>query len=290
MILKKIREEDINYFFYLLKKNPLTICGAIIILLIILCAIFASFIAPYPEDRGAPLKLSERLQPPSKDHLFGTDEMGRDIFSRIIFGCRISLKIGILVVLISMTIGSVLGVLAGYFGGIVDIIIMRLTDIFLSIPALMLALAIGAVLGPSLENAMLAIVVVWWPWYARLVRGTVLSVREEPYVESARAVGASNFRIIMRYILPNSISPAIIQASLDFGYTILTAASLGFLGVGAQPPTPEWGLMVSIGRKVFPTFWWCATFPGFAIFITVIGFNLLGDGIREMIDPRLRVR
>jgi peptide/nickel transport system permease protein len=257
-------------------------------MLFVFLAIASPYIAPYPGDFEYGEHLESRLQFPSLAHPFGTDEMGRDIFSRVLYGTRISLTIGLVVMTIAIPIGVLLGALAGYVGGVLDETIMRITDIFLSVPSLVLALAIAASFGPSLPNSMAAISLVWWPWYARLVRGQTLSLKEQDFVEAARSIGVSTNKILMRHIIPNCIAPIVVQGSLDFGYAILTAASLGFLGVGAQPPTAEWGLMVSYGRHFFPSWWWVTTFPGLAIFVCVLGFNLLGDGLRDVLDPRLR--
>jgi len=253
--------------------------------LLIIIALLAPLIAPYPKDTLA-VHPDNRFQPPGTQHFFGTDEMGRDIFSRVLFGTRISLRIGSLVVALALAIGLPLGIVAGTFGGLIDEVLMRITDIFLSFPPLLLAMAISATLGASLENAMIAIAIAWWPWYARLVRSEALSIREREYVEAAQAAGAPWRRIIFRHVLPNSVAPVIVQASMDFGSVILTSASLSFLGLGAQSPTPEWGLMISIGRTFFLTHWWIVTFPGLAILVSVLSFNLSGDGLREILDPR----
>jgi len=282
--------EEIKYAFQLIRRSPLTLIGFVIILSMVFLAITAPYIVPYPEDVVGVAHLDQRLQPPSSQHFFGLDDMGRDIFSRVIYGCRISLQIGILVIVISASIGTLAGAMAGYFKSNVDFIIMRITDTFLAIPSLILALAIAAALGTGLVNLMLAISIAWWPWYARLVRAQALSLSEATFIEAAKAMGVSDRKIVLRHIIPNCIAPIAVQASLDLGYVILTAASLGFLGLGAQPPAAEWGLMVSIGRGFFPIWWWNATFPGLAIFIAVLGFNLLGDGIRDILDPKLRRR
>ncbi len=279
---------ELRYTFYLVRKSPLTLVGLILLVFSLFFAITAPYVAPYPTDIEFGVHLERRLEAPSLTHPFGTDDLGRDILSRVLYGFRISLTVGLVVVAIAATIGVFLGAMAGYAGGVVDEAIMRITDIFLSVPSLVLALAIAASLGPSLTNAMIAISLVWWPWYARLVRGQTLSLRELDFVEAARSIGVSTYKILLRHIIPNCIAPIIVQGSLDVGYAILTAASLGFLGVGAQPPAAEWGLMVSYGRLFFPSWWWVATFPGLAIFIGVLGFNLLGDGLRDILDPRLR--
>jgi peptide/nickel transport system permease protein len=225
---------------------------------------------------------------PSLAHPFGTDEMGRDLLVRILWGTSISLQIGMLVVATAMGIGVPLGAIAGFFGGRIDDVIMRLTDLFLAFPSILLALAVAAALGPSITNAMVAIAITWWPWYTRIVRGMTLSLKEEKFVEAARSLGASKARLIFKHILPNCITPVIVNGTLDIGYAILATAALSFLGVGAQPPLPEWGLMVSTGRIYMPTRWWLSTFPGLAILVTVLGFNLVGDAIRDVMDPRLR--
>ncbi len=274
----------------LIKNSPLTLIGIIIIIELIVLALLSPLLILPGEDVFLGMYPDRILLPPSNKHLFGTDEMGRDIFSRCIYGTRISLQVGIIVIAIAATIGVILGGIAGYFGGKIDEIIMRITDAFLSIPSLILALAVGATLGPGLNNAIAAIAVTWWPWYARLVRSQVLQIKEELYIEAAKAIGGGKFYIIVKHIMPNCIAPIIVNASMDVGYAILTAASLGFLGLGAQPPIPEWGLMISTGRKYMPTCWWYATFPGLMIFQSVLGFNLLGDGLRDILDPRIRRR
>jgi len=229
-----------------------------------------------------------RLQPPSLAHWMGTDDGGRDILSRIIFGTRSSLLTALGILAVASVTGTAIGLAAGYFGGWVDEILMRITDMFLAFPALVLAMGLAATLGPSLFNAMLATAVVWWPWYARLVRGQALHLKQEAFVEAARVSGASALRIAFHHILRNCLTPIIVQMSLDIGYAILTLASLSFIGLGAQPPTPEWGSMVSVGRDYFLDQWWMVTFPGLAIFLAVMAFNLLGDGLQEALSPRLR--
>jgi peptide/nickel transport system permease protein len=228
------------------------------------------------------------LQPPSPAYLFGTDLLGRDTFSRVVVGASLSLLSGLAVVLIGSLLGIVVGAIAGYFGGILSEVLMRVTDIVMTIPSLILALTIAAALGPSLTNSILAIGLALWPQFARLTQGQVLSLREEAYVEAARSMGAGHRRIIFAHIIPNAISVLIVQATLSFGFAILTVAALGFLGLGVNPPTPEWGAMVSEGRRSFPNWWWNATFPGAAIFVTVLAANLIGDGLRDLLDPRSR--
>jgi peptide/nickel transport system permease protein len=270
----------------LLKKSPLITAGGVIALLIVLVAVAAPLIAPYPADAGSVAHPEMALQPPSLHHLFGTDQVGRDVFSRVVFGARVSPLVALLVLLFACAVGIPLGVLAGYFGGAGDEIIMRVTDIFLAFPSLLLALAFAAVLPPSLTSLTIAITITWWPWYARLVRGQAASVAGRPYVEACRALGIPSWRILLRHVLPNSVTPVIVQVSLDFGGVILTASALSFLGLGAQDPTPDWGLMVAEGQNYFTTQWWLVTFPGLAIMITALAFTLLGDGLRDVLDPR----
>ena len=274
----------------LILKNPLTTFGLGIIIILIATALFAPHLAPYPEQGRGLSNLKERLAPPCFRHPFGTDNLGRDILSRIIIGARTSLKAAIAVVLIVIAIGVPLGLIAGYFGGKIDEIIMRFADMILAFPSLLLAIAIVASLGPNLLNALIAISIPWWPWYTRLVRSQAISLKEMQFIESARAIGASRWRIMFRHILPNCLSPVIVQATLDMGYIILSLASLGFLGLGTQPPAADWGVMVSDGREFFLKQWWISTFSGVAIFLTVLAFNLFGDGVREALDPKIRWR
>jgi len=269
-----------------LRGNPLLVAGGAVAAAIIVIALLSPLLAPFPGDAGTATHPFTVLRPPSAQHWFGTDQVGRDVLSRVIYGARVSPLIALFVLLIACVIGIPLGVVAGYFGGWLDDVIMRVTDIFLAFPALLLALAFAAVLPPSLTSVTIAIAATWWPWYTRLIRGQAASVAGRPYVESCRALGISRRRIILRHILPNSITPLIVQISLDVGGVILTASALSFLGLGAQDPTPDWGLMVSSGQAYFTTDWWLVTFPGLAILITAFGFNLLGDGMRDLLDPR----
>lgn len=265
--------------------NPLSLAGLLIIVMLLLVALVAPWLAPYdPIQTNVP----QRLAAPSAAHLFGTDALGRDILSRIIYGTRISLRIAVLAGVIATVIGAPLGLISGYFRGRVDDLLMRVTDMFIAFPRLILAMAIAAALRPTLENVIIAISLAAWPAYARLARSVTLGLREENFVEAARALGASPLRILARHIAPGVISPVVIQVSLDMGGIILTAAGLGFIGFGAQPPTPEWGVMISEGRTYITDQWWVSTFPGIAISLFVLGFNLLGDGIRDILDPRLR--
>ncbi len=279
------RSEDFKITLILVKKSPLTVLGLALTIFLVLVAIFAPLIAPYD-----PIKqdLKNRLQPPSWEHPFGTDQLGRDIFSRVVWGSRISLFIALIVVAISFTVGTTIGIISGYFGGKVDEVLMRITDMFMAFPRLVLALAVAAALGPGLFNTMLAIAFVSWVYYARLARASTLQIREEVYIEAARAIGASDKRILFLHVLPMVIAPVVVQATLDMGGTILTAAGLGFLGLGVQPPTPEWGVMVSEGRRFITEQWWVSTFPGFAILLATLGFNLLGDGINDILNVRAR--
>jgi peptide/nickel transport system permease protein len=276
---------DAKEIIHAAKKSPLTIVGLSIVLAMVLVAILAPYIAPH--DPIA-MVLDNRLAPPSMSHLLGTDELGRDILSRIIYGTGVALKIMIIVLMIDLPLGVFLGIIAGYFGGWIDEIIMRVADIFMAFPRLILAMAIGAALGPSLVNTMIAIAITMWPTYARLARGETLSIKERTFIEAEKALGTSKARIILSSILPLCSSTTIIRASLDMGNVIRIAAGMSFLGLGAQPPTPEWGLMISTGRSFLINQWWVPTFPGFAILLAVFGFNLLGDGIRDVSDPHLR--
>jgi len=278
-----IKSDWVQFASYQIRRSPLAILGIFIVLTVILTAIFAPYIAPHP-DQVYKINPENKLQPPSREHLFGTDHVGRDVFSRVIFGSRISLKIAIVVVSLATLLGTIVGLIAGFFSGIIESIIMRITDGFLSFPPLILALSIQAALGPSVANIMIALPIVWWTWYARIVRGQVLAIKEESYIESARAMGASNFRIMFHHILPNCLGPIIIQSTLQMGYAVLTTAGLGFLGVGAQEPLPEWGLIVSSGRIYISFAWWMATFAGIAIFWMVLGFCLLGDAVRDIFE------
>lgn len=269
-----------------LRRNPLVATGTVVALAIVLVTLLAPVLAPHPADAGTATHPLEVLRAPSLAHPFGTDQVGRDVLSRVLYGARVSPVIAALVLLISCLVGIPLGVIAGYFGGLVDDVIMRVTDVFLAFPALLLALAFAAVLTPSIGNTVLAISLTWWPWYTRIVRGQAASVAGQRYVESARALGVSNARILFRHVLPNSVTPVMVQASLDVGGVILTASALSFLGLGAQDPTPDWGLMVSQGQLYFTTQWWLVTFPGLAILFTAAAFNLIGDGLRDVLDPR----
>jgi peptide/nickel transport system permease protein len=266
-----------------LRRNPMAMLGLVIIVFWAVAAI----IAPFTPMRD-PLSqtINDRLQSPSAQYWFGTDELGRDVFSRVIYGARISLPIGFVVILFAVMMGVLVGASAGYIGGTYDLLIMRLADITLAFPSIVLALAIAAVLGPSITNALIAMVLVWWPEYARLMRSQVLSVKNNEYVTAAVALGASRGRILMTHILPNTFAPVLVKASLDAGSAILNIAALSFIGLGAVPPTPEWGAMISTGRYQFYS-WWLTTFPGLAILMVVLGYNFLGEGVRDSFDPRM---
>jgi peptide/nickel transport system permease protein len=270
-----------------LSRNPLTMVGAAIILGLLFVAAFAPWLAPFTPFEG---DLAARLQPPSAAHWMGTDELGRDILSRVIYGARITLFIVLLVALISAPLGLIVGAVAGYFGGWVDRVMMGITDIFLSMPRLILALAFVAALGPGIENAVIAIAITAWPVYARIARAETLTFRNAEFIQAVRMQGAGNVRIIGRHILPLCMSSTIVRVTLDMAGIILTAAGLGFLGLGAQPPLPEWGAMISRGRAFILDQWWVATMPGFAIVIVSLGFCLFGDGLRDVLDPRQRSR
>jgi peptide/nickel transport system permease protein len=269
-----------------LAANPLLLAGGLVAALIVLAALAAPLIVGFPGDAGTATHPFTVLRPPSAQHWFGTDQVGRDIFSRVVYGARVSPVIALFVLLIACAIGIPLGVAAGFLGGWLDEVIMRVTDIFLAFPPLLLALALAAVLPASLTSVVIAIAVAWWPWYTRLIRGQAASVAGRPYIDSCRALGISRRRIIVAHILPNAITPLIVQVSLDVGGVILTASALSFLGLGAQDPTPDWGLMVSEGQAYFTTDWWLVTFPGLAILLTAFAFNLLGDGLRDVADPK----
>jgi len=266
-------------------RNPLMLFGLGVMLLLVVCALLAPLLAPGDPTQ---MRLGQRLRPPSWDFLFGTDDLGRDIFSRVIWGSRVSLQIGLIVVGLAGSIGFALGATAGYARGFFDHAVMRGVDVVLAFPPLILAMAIASFLGPDLNNTMIAIALVHIPKYTRLARGEALALRETAFVLAARASGASAARIILRHIAPNSLSSMLVVATLDFGLVILTAASLGFLGLGAQPPTPEWGLMVADGRKYLLNAPWFATFPGQTIMVVVIAANVFGAGLRDLLDPRLR--
>ena len=277
-----------NRAFRKFTGNPLAVTGTFLIVLLVLAAIFAPWVAPY---NPLTLDLLNPYQPPlSPGHLLGTDNFGRDILSRIIYGSRISLLIGIVVVSIAATIGTFLGIIAGYFGGWVDETIMRVVEIFYAFPFLILAIAVIALFGPSIFNVMWVLGLVSWPLYARLVRAQVLTLRETDYVEAARAAGMGSWRIMFRHILPNSLTPVLVMATFGIPEAILASAALGFLGLGVQPPTPEWGVMISEGKDFIRRAPYLITWPGVAIMIVVLSFNFVGDGLRDALDPKLSKR
>jgi peptide/nickel transport system permease protein len=269
-----------------LGSSSLITAGGLISLLIVLVALAAPLLAPFPADAGSATHPEIALQAPSLHHLFGTDQVGRDVFSRVLYGARVSPLVAVFVLLIACAVGIPLGVLAGYFGGAADEGIMRVTDIFLAFPPLLLSLAFVTVLSANLTSVTIAVAITWWPWYTRLIRGQAASVAGRPYVEACRALGIQSWRILLRHVLPNSVTPLIVQVSVDVGGIILIVSALSFLGLGAQDPTPEWGLMVAEGQNYFTTQWWLVTFPGLAILLTALAFTLLGDGLRDVLDPR----
>lgn len=276
-----------SYFWYRLRRSPMTMVGLGIIIFMCLAALLAPVLAPYNPDV---INLRARLQPPSMAHWFGTDEVGRDIFSRVLYGGQQSIGVGLFVAFVASFIGTIIGCFSGIFGKWVDTTIMRIMDVMLSVPSLVLTMALAAALGPSLFNAMLAITLVRVPYYVRLARGQTLGIREMVYVKAAQTFGASRHHIVQWHVIRNALPPIIVQTTLDIGNAILMAAALGFIGLGAQQPTAEWGAMVSAGRNFLIDQWWYSTFPGLAILITAIGFNLLGDGVRDMLDPKQKVK
>ena len=265
-------------------RNPTALIGAAIVLIVVLAALLAPWIAPHPDHVGAVVNFRARHQPPSAQYWFGTDNVGRDIFSRVLFGYRISLLLAAVVLGLAVPFGVTLGLVAGYFGGWAEIVIMRLTDIALAIPPLVMALAITAVLTPNLTHAMFAIAALWWTWHTRLIFSITRTLRNQEFVEAARILGASNFHILFRELLPNCASAILVKVSLDFGFVILIGAALSYLGLGVQPPTPDLGTMVAGGADFLPDRWWESLLPGAAILFVALGFNLLGDGLRDLYD------
>jgi peptide/nickel transport system permease protein len=261
--------------------------GAGVLLVMVMTAILAPWIAPYPEDVRK-IHPTERLEAPSRKHLCGTDDVGRDILSRVLFGTRVTIKIVLVSVTTSMIVGVLIGIFAGYYTGWLSAFAMRCADIFLAIPQIILAIALAQGLGHSIENVILALAVTYWPFFARVVYAETMSIKNRLFVEATLAIGAKDFRVIALHILPNVLPSIIVRATVGMGSTILVAATLGFLGLGAQPPTPEWGVMVANAREYLPTAWWFASFPGLAIFVVVMAFNMVGDGLRDVIDPKLR--
>lgn len=279
-------DRRLRFLVWVLGRNPSTVLGLALVAAFLLLAAIGPLIVPDPRDAMGAMHLSQKLLPPSAAHWFGTDEMGDDLFTRVVMATRTSLWVGLTITGIATVVGTPLGVAAGYFGGRLRGVIMRITDVFLCVPGLVLALAIVAALGSGIMHGVIALAVVWWPGYVRLVEAKALTLRSESYVDAARTMGASHARILLTHILPNCISPIVIKASMDMGLAILAAASLGFIGLGARPPAPEWGAMIATGRNYMPQDWWYSVFPGLFIFLTVLGFNLVGDGLRDLLDPR----
>ena len=282
--ISEAQRERISTFVRKFRNNTKAMVGLTIVVALILVAIFAPFIAPYPI---ANTDISERTEAPSLEHPFGTDDLGRDIFSRVVMGSRISLKVGFWAIGAALAIGTLIGLVAGYFGGLIDEALMRLMDAAMAFPPVLLALTLLVVLGPELRNVILALAFVYTPYIARVARSAALTERNEAYVESAISRGETDTRIIFSEVLPNCTAPLLVQGSLNISFAILAEASLSFLGLGAQPPTPSWGLMIDTGRGFIETAPWMIIFPGLAIGITVIGFNMLGDGLRDVLDPKV---
>ncbi|MDI9502576.1 MAG: ABC transporter permease [Bacillota bacterium] len=282
---KRGRFRNLQDMWIRMRRNKLAMVGLFILIVLVLVAIFADQIAPYG---FAEQDLASQFQPPSAEHWFGTDDLGRDIFSRVVYGSRISLKVGFISVGIALVIGTLIGAVTGYYGGRIDIALMRFIDVLQSIPDILLAIAILAALGPGLANLMIAVGIAAIPGYARIVRSSVLSIRDMEFVEAAKANGSSDFRIILKHIIPNCMAPIIVQATLGVAYAIINAAGLSFIGLGLEPPTPEWGAMLSGGRDYIRDHWYMTIFPGLAIVTTIFALNVLGDGLRDALDPKLK--
>jgi peptide/nickel transport system permease protein len=270
-----------------LARDPSALLGLALILALVAAALLAPVLATFPDDVFE-LHPAQRLRAPGGEHWLGTDRMGSDIYSRLLFGARITILIGVIAVGAALVVGVPVGLVAGYYHTWVSDLLMRVSDIFLAVPQVVLAIAIAQTLGPSLPNVILALSATYWPWFARVVYAETRSLQKEVFVESTAALGASPIRLTVLHVLPNIASPIIVRASIGMGFTILTAAALGFLGLGPPPPTPEWGRTIAESREFLPDAWWYATAPGLAIFLTVMGFNLLGDGLRDVLDPRIR--
>lgn len=270
--------------WYRFNRNTLSVIGLVIVSVVLLLALLAPVVSPYPVHAASFTNFSEASLPPSSKYWFGTDTIGRDIVTRVIYGFRVSLLLGVVVLVLAVPVGVLLGLVAGYFGGRVESVIMRITDVFLSLPPLVLALAVLGFLQPNLFNAMMAVTVMWWPWYTRLVYNLTRSIRTEGFVTAAEVIGASKGHILFREILPNCAPSILTKMTLDMGFVILIGSSLSFLGLGVQPPTPDLGTMVAEGAKYLPDQWWIPVFPGLAILLCVLGFNLLGDGLRDLLD------
>jgi peptide/nickel transport system permease protein len=277
--------EQFAYIRYQVRHHPLVLIGLVIVVGWVLVALFAPVLAP---KEPLAQNVTDRLQPPgSRGYVWGTDELGRDIYSRVLYGARITIPAGLAVIMIGSVIGVLVGAIAGYVGGVWDEVLMRITELFMAFPTIILAMAVTAALGPDIRNAIIALVIVWWPSYARLLRGIVLEIKNNEYIEAARSAGAGGVYILFRTILPNSVAPAVVLMTLDIGNAILTFAGLSFLGLGPEPTSPEWGRMVAIGIDFFGQ-WWMWLFPGLAIASLVMAFNFIGDGVRDIFDPRLR--
>lgn len=283
-----VRGDRFKRAWHRFSQSKLSLLGLVMVAIVIFFAIFGTMLAPYPDQVAGAVNTAQRFQPPSWAHPFGTNELGQDVLSLVMAGATVSVSAAFAVVLIGSVLGTLIGAVAGFAGGWTDEGLMRFTDLTLTIPSLILAMAIAAALGPGFLNMIIAISLSWWPGYARLVRGEVLAAREEVYVTAARALGARPGRILFRHILPNVVSPIIVKMSLDVGFAILTVAGLGFIGIGVRPPTPEWGTLLSTSRSYMPEYWWSAVAPGMAMFLAVFGFNLLGDGLRDVLDPKAR--
>lgn len=285
VVKKRKKNSKAADIFKRLKRNKMAMVGLVILVVLLLTAFLADWIAPYGFEEQ---NLDNMLMGPTIEHIFGTDEFGRDLFSRIVYGSRVSLMVGFIAVIISVLSGGLLGAIAGYFGGMIDNVIMRIMDVLLAIPSILLAISISASLGPGLVNLMIAVGISSIPGYARLVRASVLSIRNVEYIEAARSVGAGDFSIIIKHIIPNVLSPVIVQATLGVAFAILTAAGLSFIGLGIQPPNPEWGAMLSSGRGYIRDYPHLTLFPGLAIMTTILALNFLGDGLRDALDPKLK--
>jgi peptide/nickel transport system permease protein len=270
------------------RQSPLSVVGLVIIAALVLVAVVGPFFVPYPEDAAGAVHIARKLDPPTAAHPFGTDQVGRDVFTRVVVGARVSLLAGLTVIALALAIGTLLGAIAGFVGGWVGEAIMRVTDVFLTVPDLILAMAFAAALGPGLTNVMIAVSLVWWPGYCRLARANVVALRNAQFAEAAASLGAGRGRVLFGHVLPNAMPTILVKASMDIGFAVLTTAALGFIGLGTQPPTPDWGVMIADGRKYLREAWWFSTFPGVAILLTVFAFNLLGDGLRDVFDPRAR--
>lgn len=282
------RVSELQLMWRAFRRDPLAVVSLLILLIFILGAIFAPFLTPYPQQGLGDPNILEKFNPPGVDHPLGTDYLGRDVLARILYGGRSSLTIGFLVVIVAVLIGVPLGAVSGFYGGWLDNLLMRVTDVFLAFPPLLLAIALAAALGPSFINTMIAISFTWWPWYARLVRAQTLSLRERNFIEAARSIGVPNWKIITSHVLPNVMTPVMVQATMDLGSAILVGAAISFIGLGVQPPTADWGTMISVGRIYFLERPWYAGSAGLAIFLVVLAFNLLGDAVRDAADPHTR--